>query len=94
MVSRLKPLQDKSEYYVCALDIRGNVTEINQQTGQKTQRPIRPEETVWVKYEEIFTNKYDIITPKYKEYLDTFTENDYIGVMDENYVRVWTRPYY
>ena len=92
MVSRLKPLQDKLQYYVCGFDTRGNVTEINQQTGQKTQRPIRPEETVWVKYEEIFTNKYDIITPKYKEYLDTFTENDYIGVMDENYVRVWTRP--
>jgi glycosyltransferase involved in cell wall biosynthesis len=24
--------------------------------------------------------------------LDTFTENDYPGVLDENYVRVWTRP--
>jgi len=92
MVSRLKPLQDKLQYYVCGFDIRGNVTEINQQTGEKTQRAIKPEETVWVKYEEIFTNNYQIITPKYKEYLDTFTENDYLGVMNENYVRVWTRP--
>ena len=92
MVSKLKPLQDKLQYYVCGFDIRGNVTEINQQTGEKTQRPIKPEETVWVKYEEIFTNNYQIITPKYKEYLDTFTENDYLGVMNENYVRVWTRP--
>lgn len=92
MVSKLKPVQDKLQYYLCGFDIRGNVTEINQQTGEKTQRPIRPDETVWVKYEEIFTNKYNIITPKYKEYLDTFVENDYSGVMDENYVRVWTRP--
>ena len=92
MVSKLKPLQDKLQYYVCGFDIRGNVTEINQQTGEKTQRAIKPEETVWVKYEEIFTNNYQIITPKYKEYLDTFTENDYLGVMNENYVRVWTRP--
>lgn len=92
MVNKLKPIQDKLQYYLCGFDTRGNVTEINQQTGEKVQRPIKPEETVWVKYEEIFTNKYKIITPKYKTYLDTFVENDYAGVMDENYVRVWTRP--
>lgn len=92
MVSKLSPIQDKLQYYVCGFDIRGTVTEINQQTGEKTQRPIKPEETVWVKYEEIFTNNYKIITPKYKEYLDTFTENDYLGVEKENYIRVWTRP--
>lgn len=92
MVSKLSPLQDKLQYYVCGFDTRGSITEINQQTGEKTQRPIKPEETVWVKYEEIFTNNYKIITPKYKTYLDTFTENDYDGVEKENYVRVWTRP--
>ena len=92
MVSKLSPMQDKLQYYVCGFDIRGTVTEINKQTGEKTQRPIKPEETVWVKYEEIFTNNYSIITPTYKDYLDTFTENDYLGVENENYVRVWTRP--
>jgi glycosyltransferase involved in cell wall biosynthesis len=92
MVSKLSPIQDKLQYYVCGFDTRGTVTEINKQNGQKTQRPIKPEETVWVKYEEIFTGNYKIITPRYKEYLDTFTENDYPGVEKENYVRVWTRP--
>ena len=92
MVSKLSPLQNKLQYYVCGFDTRGSITEINQQTGQRTQRPIRPEETVWVKYEQIFTNDYKIITPKYKTYLETFTENDYLGVENENYVRVWTRP--
>lgn len=92
MVSKLSPIQDKLQYYVCGFDTRGSVTEINQQTGQKTQRPITPSETVWVKYEEIFTNKYKIITPKYKEFLDTFVEGDYPSVEKENYVRVWTRP--
>jgi glycosyltransferase involved in cell wall biosynthesis len=91
-VSKLSPMQDKLQYYVCGFDIRGTVTEINKQTGEKTQRPIKPEETVWVKYEEIFTNNYSIITPTYKDYLNTFTENDYPGVENENYVRVWTRP--
>ena len=92
MVSKLSSIQDKLQYYLCGFDIRGTITEINQKTGQKTQRTIKPEETVWVKYEQIFTNDYKIITPKYKDYLDTFTENDYPGVLDENYVRVWTRP--
>jgi glycosyltransferase involved in cell wall biosynthesis len=92
MVSKLSPIQDKLQYYVCGFDIRGTVTEINQQSGERTQRPIRPEETVWVQYEKIFTDDYKIITPRYKEYLDTFTENDYPGVLNENYVRVWTRP--
>jgi glycosyltransferase involved in cell wall biosynthesis len=92
MVSKLSSIQDKLQYYVCGFDTRGSITEINQQTGQRTQRPIRPEETVWVKYEQIFTDNYKIITPKYKTYLETFTENDYLGVENENYVRVWTRP--
>ena len=92
MVSKLSPIQDKLQYYVCGFDTRGSVTEINQQTGEKTQRPITPSETVWVKYEEIFTCKYKIITPKYKEFLDTFIEGNYPSVEKENYVRVWTRP--
>ena len=92
MVSKLSPIQDKLQYYFCGFDTRGSVTEINQQTGEKTQRPITPSETVWVKYEEIFTSKYKIITPKYKEFLDTFIEGNYPSVEKENYVRVWTRP--
>ena len=92
MVSKLSPIQDKLQYYVCGFDTRGSVTEINQQTGEKTQRPITPSETVWVKYEEIFTSKYKIITPKYKEFLDTFIEGNYPSVEKENYIRVWTRP--
>ena len=92
MVSKLSSIQDKLQYYLCGFDIRGTITEINQKTGQKTQRTIKPEETVWVKYEQIFTDNYKIITPTYKDYLDTFTENDYPGVEKENYTRVWTRP--
>jgi glycosyltransferase involved in cell wall biosynthesis len=69
------------------------VTEINKQTGEKKQRPINPEETVWVKYEEIFTNNYKIVSPKYKEFLNKFTDETYFGSLNnENYVRVWTKP--
>ena len=58
MVPKLAPLQDKLQYVVCGFDTRGVVTEINKQTGEKKQRPINPEETVWVKYEEIVTKNY------------------------------------
>jgi glycosyltransferase involved in cell wall biosynthesis len=92
MVNKLSPIQDKLQYYVCGFDIRGSVTEINKQTGEKTQRPIKPEETVWVKYEEIFTDNYKIISPEYKLFLDKFKEEDYPAIQNENYVRVWTRP--
>ena len=92
MVNKLKPIQDKLQYYVCGFDIRGSVTEINKDTGERTQRPIKPEETVWVKYEEIFTDNYKIITPEYKIFLDKFVEEDYPAIQNENYVRVWTRP--
>ena len=91
-ISKLSPLQDKLQYFVCGFDIRGTVTELNKQTGEKTQRPIKPEETVWIKYEKIFTNDYKIITPKYKEFLDKFEDGTYNGWENENYVRVWTKP--
>jgi glycosyltransferase involved in cell wall biosynthesis len=92
MVSKLSSLQDKLQYYVCGFDIRGVVTEINKDTGEKTQRQIKPQETVWVRYEEIFTNNYKIISPEYKTFLDKFEEGDYPAIQKENYVRVWTRP--
>jgi glycosyltransferase involved in cell wall biosynthesis len=92
MVNKLNPIQDKLQYYVCGFDIRGSVTEINKQTGERTQRPIKPEETVWVKYEQIFTDNYKIISPEYKLFLDGFKDDIYPNIKNENYVRVWTRP--
>ena len=90
MVNKLTPIQEKLQYYVCGFDIRGTVTELNKQTGEQKQRPIKPEETVWVRYEEIFTNNYKIITPEYKLFLDKFEEGEYPAIKNENYVR--TRP--
>lgn len=92
MVSKLGSVQDKLQYYVCGFDIRGSVTEINKETGEQKQRPIKPEETVWVRYEEIFTNNYKIISPEYKTFLNKFKEEEYPAIQNENYVRVWTRP--
>jgi glycosyltransferase involved in cell wall biosynthesis len=90
-VSKLAPLQDKLQFYVCGFDIRGTVTELNKQTGEQKQRPIRPDETVWKLYEEIFTNNYKIITPEYKSFLDRYVDEEYPNAKSENYVRIWTR---
>lgn len=92
MVNKLSPIQDKLQYYVCGFDTRGSVTEINKDTGEKRQRPIKPQETVWAMYENIFTDNYKIISPEYKLFLDKFKEEEYPAIQTENYVRVWTRP--
>ena len=91
-VSKLTPINDKLQYVLCGFDTRGTVTEINKQTGEQKQRPIRPEETVWVNYEKIFTNDYSTISPDYKKFLDTFKEGEYFDVENEGYRRVWTKP--
>jgi glycosyltransferase involved in cell wall biosynthesis len=72
--------------------LRGNVTEFNSKTGEKRTRPIKPEETVWFKYEKIFTNNYKSVDGEYKSYLMNFTESPEIDTSNMKYRRVWTQP--
>lgn len=85
-------LKDKVQYVLCGFDTRGTITEINQANGERKQRPIRPEETVWARYEEIFTNKYNIIDENYKKFLGQFKEEEYGIASELPYRRVWTKP--
>ena len=91
-ISKLKPYKDKFSMSLCGFDTRGTVTEINQQTGEQKQRPINPEETVWAKYEEIFTNNYDMVDPKHRDFLMKFKEEEYVSDSSPFYNRVWTKP--
>ena len=91
-VQKNSSINDKIQYVLCGFDVRGSVTEINKQTGQQTQRPIKPHETVWVKYEEIFTNKYSILDNNYKNHLFEFKEGEYVTNNTLPYQRVWTKP--
>jgi hypothetical protein len=84
-------LKDKLQYVLCGFDTRGSVTEINQTTGERKQRPIKPEETVWVRYEEIFTNNYSIIDEGYKNFLNQFKDEEYPNPTALPYRRVWTK---
>lgn len=81
------------QYVLCGFDTRGQVTEINKETGEQKKRDILPHETVWARYEEIFTDNYKIIDEKYKTHLLKFKEEDYEIPQEElPYLRVWTKP--
>ena len=92
MVAKLSDIKDKMQFVVCGFDTRGTMTEINPQTGEQKQRPIKPHETVWYEYEKIFTDNYKIVTPEYKTYLEKFIQDPFEGEESENYLRVWTKP--
>lgn len=88
MVSDLK---DKVQMVLCGFDLRGSVTEIDKQTGQPYKRPILPTETTWYEYEKIFTNNYTTISKEYKEHLLKFTREEFPGVDNEPYRRIFTK---
>jgi glycosyltransferase involved in cell wall biosynthesis len=92
MTAKLSDVKDKIQMVVCGFDTRGTMTEINPQTGEQKQRPIKPHETVWYEYEKIFTDNYKIVTPEYKTYLEKFVQDTFVGEEKENYLRVWTKP--
>ena len=92
LVNKLDNINNKLQYVLCGFDTRGTMTEFNQDTGEKKVRPIRPDETVWVKYEEIFTNNYKIVGEDYKTHLLKFKDESYFNELNEGYRRVWTLP--
>ena len=94
-VSRfLRDNSTTSQMVLCGFDTRGNITEIDRNTGQQKTRKIEPHETVWVKYEEMFTDKYKLINPEYLKQLKKYEESSdkQYDNLDELYRRVWTKP--
>jgi len=82
--------KDRVQFVLCGFDLRGSITEINKQTGEKKQRPITPQETVWTKYEKVFTSNYYNVDDAYKDYLLTYKDDPFIDA-NEPYVRRWTK---
>lgn len=85
-------LMDKVQFVLCGYDLRGTMTMIDRETGQQKQRPIKPKESVWYKYEKIFTDDYNSVSEEYKNFLLEFKDEEYPDVMNEPYRRVWTKP--
>jgi glycosyltransferase involved in cell wall biosynthesis len=94
VVQRLKneKLLDKVQFVLCGFDTRGTITTINEQTKEQTVRKIQPHESVWTKYEQIFTDNYSTVSPEYKEFLLKYTKDEWPNVKNEPYRRVWTKP--
>ena len=87
-----KEINDKIQYVICGFDTRGTMTEINPKTGEEKRRDILPHETVWVRYEEIFTNKYAIVGEEYNKFLMEFKDVEFPNETSLPYRRVWTKP--
>ena len=83
--------KDKVQFVLCGFDTRGNRTIYNQATGEKTTRPILPEESVWCDYEKIFTDNYNNVSKEHKEFLMQYIPNVDDPFTDEPYRRMWTR---
>lgn len=81
--------KDKVQFVLCGFDLRGEVTEYDA-NGNQRKRPILPQETIWFKYENIFTNKYRVIDEQYKQFLLKFVNLPYNDI-DKQYVRKWTQ---
>lgn len=87
-----KRLEDKYQIILCGFDTRGHITEI-MPDGKQRVRKIKPEETVWNKFEGIFTSDFKIVDEDYKKFLLSYKNEKYKGDLSKlNYVRRWTLP--
>lgn len=80
-----------TQFVLCGFDLRGNITEINPKTKERRVRPIEPMETVWYKYEQVFTDNYKIVGEDTKKELLKFNHTNHTP-LENRYVRVWTQP--
>jgi hypothetical protein len=84
--------KDKFQVVLCGYDLRGTMTVMDEKTGKQTQRPIQPHESVWYKYEQIFTSNHNNINDEYKKELLEFKKMPISGDLESDYRRVWTKP--
>ena len=85
-----REFKGKVQFVLCGFDLRGTMREFNRNTGKTVERPIRPEETVWSRYENLFTGNFTSLSPEYKEHLKTFNKIPFDGELNQPYVRRWT----
>ena len=58
-------VKDKIQIVMCGYDTRGTMTEVNPVTKEERTRPIKPEESVWNRFEQIFTSYGKANTDQY-----------------------------
>ena len=83
---------EKIQIVLCGFDIRGNATVMDKNKNIIGTRPIRPEESVWTRYEKLVTADYRFCDGNYKNFLLKFLPNStYPNVEHEFYRREWTK---
>jgi len=94
MVNQLKTNElDRLQFVVCGFDLRGSIQYKDEKTGEIKHRPVRPDETVWTRYESVLTDRYSILSKEYKSFLSKYTNViEYQNVENEPYRRLWTKP--
>lgn len=90
IVNMYSSYKDKIQFVLCGYDLRGTITEINKLTNEKKTRHITPEETVWYRYEKIFTSNYTVLDTDYVNFLKSYKETDYNDA-NKPYIRRWTK---
>lgn len=92
MVNKLKKeVLEKVQFVLCGFDLRGTM-KIYSKDGNVTERPIKPLENVWYRYECVITDNYNIVSQDYKNFLMSFIPNsEYPNVNNEHYRRCWTK---
>jgi glycosyltransferase involved in cell wall biosynthesis len=86
-------LQNTYQIVMCGYDVRGFFTILNPD-GTQTSRKIEPHETIWNRFEEIFTDNYNpkLISAEYKKHLQKYKNIPFEDQYKSNYVRRWTLP--
>ena len=82
----------KTQMVLCGFDTRGTLTYVDEKTGEHKSRKIKPEETVWKIYEDMFTHSYKNVSPEYHKFLTKYSNEPDNKFRDEPYRRVWTKP--
>lgn len=90
IVNMYSSYKDRIQFVLCGYDLRGTITEINKQTNEKKTRQIKPEETVWFRYEKIFTSNYTVLDTDYVNFLKSYKEAEYNDA-NKPYIRRWTK---
>jgi glycosyltransferase involved in cell wall biosynthesis len=89
-------LRNKYQIVMCGYDIRGYITEVDQDGNVINNRKITPQETIWNVFEGVFTDNYNpnFISEDYKKYLLKCENAQFKGfdVYEGPYVRRWTLP--
>lgn len=85
-------VKDKIQFVLCGFDLRGVMKTIDMKTGEVHERPLKPEETVWYRYEKQITDNYKLVSKDYEKFLKLFIPNmEWDGVENESYRRCWTK---